>query len=95
MCDVAFYLDRAAWQKERKNLVVIRLLAIAIFGAWTDTLEWHPLPAHVVKTIHLAHTMNEGKAPNSLFTYKPELLAHIAELIHPDRNISVDIHCRA
>jgi len=40
-----------AGQKERENLVVIRLLAIAIFGAWTDTLEWHPLPAHLVETI--------------------------------------------
>jgi len=35
--------------------------------------------------------MNEGKAQNSLFIYEPELVAHIAELIHPDRNISVDI----
>ena len=32
--------------------------------------------------------MNEGEAQNSSFIYEPEL---VAELIHPDRNISVDI----
>lgn len=35
--------------------------------------------------------MSEGEAQNSLFIYEPELVAHIAELIHPDRNISVCI----
>jgi E3 ubiquitin-protein ligase HUWE1 len=35
--------------------------------------------------------MNENEAQNSLFIYEPELVAHIAELIHPDRNISVCI----
>ena len=83
--------ERGLQEKERENPVVIHLLAIAIFGAWTDALEWHPLMAHVVEKIPLAHTMNEGEAQNSLFIYEPELVAHIAELIHPNRNISVDI----
>jgi E3 ubiquitin-protein ligase HUWE1 len=39
-----------ARQKERENMVVIRLLAIAIFGKWTYTFQSHPLPAHVVET---------------------------------------------
>ena len=78
-------------QKERENVVVIRLFAIAIFGAWTSMLQPCPSVAHAAETPCLAHTMNESEAQNSLFIYEPELIAHIAELIHPDRSISVHI----
>ncbi|KAG8983821.1 hypothetical protein FRB90_005708, partial [Tulasnella sp. 427] len=38
-----------------------------------------------------AHTHGETQASNSLFLYDPELVTHIADLIHPDRDIPVSV----
>lgn len=35
---------------------------------------------------NIAHTLSESEAQNSLFIYEPELVSHIAELLHPDRS---------
>ncbi|KAF9029021.1 hypothetical protein BDZ89DRAFT_1101623 [Hymenopellis radicata] len=50
---------------DREKVVVIRLLAIAIFG----------------------HTHPETQASSSIFLYEPDLIIHVAELLHTDKNI--------
>lgn len=54
-------------EADREKLIVVRLLAIAIFG----------------------HTHTESQASTSLFLFEPDLIAHIAELLHVDYNIPV------
>lgn len=77
-------------EHERENLAIIRLLAVAIFG-WSDFC-----PAHDASDfLWTAHTLNENEAQKSFFLYEPELIQHIAELLHPDRTISPKIQTAA
>lgn len=62
--------DRA---EDREKLVIIRLLAIAIFG----------------------HTHPETQASSSIFLYEPDLIIHVAELLHTDKNIPVPVQTSA
>ncbi|KAI8145482.1 hypothetical protein BJV82DRAFT_39092 [Fennellomyces sp. T-0311] len=51
--------------EERRKLLTIRILAIAI----------------------MAHTVSETTAQNKVFIYEPHLVANLAELIHPEKEI--------
>ncbi|KAF8320698.1 hypothetical protein DL93DRAFT_2163683 [Clavulina sp. PMI_390] len=42
-----------------------------------------------------AHTLNENEAQKSFFLYEPEVIQHVAELLHPDRSIAVPIQTAA
>lgn len=58
---------------DRRDLLVVRLLAIAVF----------------------AHTTSESSAQSKLFLYEPELIAQLAELVHPDREVPIDVQAAA
>lgn len=60
-------------KEELEKLVIVRLLAIAIFG----------------------HTHSESQATSTLFLYEPDLITHIAELLHVDRDIPVVVQTAA
>lgn len=57
----------------RRQTLVIRLLAIAVF----------------------AHTATEASAQSKLFLYEPELIPQLAELVHPDRSVPIEIQAAA
>jgi E3 ubiquitin-protein ligase HUWE1 len=57
----------------RRQMLVIRLLAIAVF----------------------AHTATEASAQSKLFLYEPELIPQLAELVHPDRSVPIEIQAAA
>lgn len=59
--------------EERRTMLVIRLLAIAVF----------------------AHTSSESAAQTKLFLYEPELIPQLAELVHPDRKVPIEIQAAA
>ncbi|KAF8906522.1 hypothetical protein CPB84DRAFT_1675694 [Gymnopilus junonius] len=59
--------------EELEKLIVVRLLAIAIFG----------------------HTHSESQATSALFLYEPDLVVHIAELLHVDRDIPITVQTAA
>lgn len=42
-----------------------------------------------------AHTMNENEAQTALFIYEPDLIPSLAELVHPDRAVSMSIQTAA
>jgi E3 ubiquitin-protein ligase HUWE1 len=54
---------------DRRNLLVVRILAIAIFSL----------------------TTTDANAQSKLFLYEPELISQLAELVHPDREVSMAI----
>ena len=58
---------------EREKLVIVRLLAIAIYG----------------------HTHSESQATSALFLYEPDLIAHIAELLHVDEGLPTIVQTAA
>jgi E3 ubiquitin-protein ligase HUWE1 len=58
---------------EREKLVVVRLLAIAIYG----------------------HTHTESQATSALFLYEPDLVVHIAELLHVDQGVPTIVQTAA
>ncbi|KIM40119.1 hypothetical protein M413DRAFT_446273 [Hebeloma cylindrosporum] len=58
---------------EREKLIIVRLLAIAIYG----------------------HTHSESQATSALFLYEPDLIAHIAELLHVDEGLPTIIQTAA
>ncbi|KAI5477219.1 E3 ubiquitin-protein ligase HUWE1 [Pseudohyphozyma bogoriensis] len=39
----------------------------------------------------IAHTNSEAHVQTKLFLYEPELISQLAELVHPDRNVPVEI----
>lgn len=59
--------------EERRTMLVVRLLAIAVF----------------------AHTTFESSVQTKLFLYEPELISQLAELVHPDRNVPIEIQAAA
>ena len=59
--------------EQRRTMLVVRLLAIAIF----------------------AHTTTETTAQSKLFLYEPELIPQLAELVHPDRAVPIEIQAAA
>ena len=42
-----------------------------------------------------AHTVTEATAQSKLFLYEPELITQLAEMVHPDRNVHIDIQSSA
>lgn len=76
---------------DREKLVVARLLSIAIYGQYHCILLQFPVLCLYFRFACLAHTHGETQALNSLFLYDPELVNHIADLIHPDRDIAVSV----
>ena len=60
-------------KNEREKLVIVRLLAIAIYG----------------------HTHSESQATSALFLYEPDLIAHIAELLHVDEGLPTIVQTAA
>lgn len=42
-----------------------------------------------------AHTSTESAAQSKLFLYEPELIPQLAELVHPDRNVPIEIQAAA
>lgn len=42
-----------------------------------------------------AHTSTEASAQSKLFLYEPELIPQLAELVHPDRNVPIQIQTAA
>lgn len=73
---------------DREKLVVARLLSIAIYG-WSHASRFYF--ESLSNAFVLAHTHGETQALNSLFLYEPELVSHIADLIHPDRDIPTSV----
>ncbi|GAA5986703.1 hypothetical protein JCM10908_003863 [Rhodotorula pacifica] len=54
---------------ERQRLLVVRLLALAVF----------------------AHAQSEQSAQLKVFLYEPDIIAQIAELVHPEKDVPVEI----
>ena len=42
-----------------------------------------------------AHTSSESAAQTKLFLYEPELIPQLAELVHPDRKVPIEIQAAA
>lgn len=59
--------------EERRVMLVVRLLAVAVFS----------------------HTTSESTAQSKLFLYEPELIPQLAELVHPDRAVPIEIQTAA
>ncbi|OZJ01676.1 hypothetical protein BZG36_05393, partial [Bifiguratus adelaidae] len=64
-----------AWRhpQKRRQLLVIRLLAIAI----------------------MAHVVSESQAQSSVFMYEPDLISQIADVIHPESKVPLDVQTAA
>ncbi|CAG8786506.1 25958_t:CDS:2, partial [Racocetra persica] len=59
----------------RRRLLIIRLLAVAIMGSF----------------IHVPFVYDCYYKRSKLFLYEPDIVANLAKLVHPDRNIPFDI----
>jgi E3 ubiquitin-protein ligase HUWE1 len=90
---------RVAWalakgrQEEREYLVRARLLAIAIYGGYFSNGGFYV--ADCSSAFFPAHTQDESHAQSDFFLYEPELIPHIAQLIHPDRSVPIQVQTSA
>lgn len=79
-------------ESDRLNL----LQKIRIAKALDSTTERHQmLIVRLLAIALLAHSTSESQVQTKLFLYEPELIPQLAELVHPDRKVPVEIQTAA
>ncbi|KAG8764160.1 hypothetical protein FRC11_003016 [Ceratobasidium sp. 423] len=75
--------------------LLCRIRIARILGSNQESAREKLACARLLAIAIFAHTQSETLAQQQLFLYEPDLTQHLAELIHPDRNIPVSVQVAA